>query len=323
MKNVLLLLSLIVLTLSSFGATESLAQSDPVKVGYICQGDPLPAGYSIVRVVVAPPTAGGQCGLNPATLQWIPTLFIEKTKSGLVVCGSSLALLGYTLHTLDYVVAAVAPAPCPGIPGQEGWRIEELAKVNTVCRLSNVIGTQFVVPYGYVVTGIDDLHPGTTCPGPVITIRVPGLREVVCSNIGGIAPFGIPLGYSIISQTFSLACPGSGMNAFEIERISKPSKLFNGISYDLLPSSCAIEPFIKSTSFDTETFVQFLNDSSQTVSVYWIDYNGLRVLYNHLPAGQSYVQATFVTHPWMVVSSSGDCLGIYFPTSDSTRVWIR
>jgi hypothetical protein len=156
---------------------------------------------------------------------------------------------------------------------------------------------------------------------PVVTIRVPGSTEVVCSDVFTTAPFAIPLGYSITRQTQSVSCPGQA--AFEIERISKPKKLFNGSSYELPPSSCVIEPFIRSTSFDTETFVQFVNNSSQTIAVYWIDYNGVRVLYNQLVPGQSYVQATFVTHPWVVTSSTGDCLGIYFPTSDSTSVVIR
>lgn len=293
-------------------AAQNTSSSDPVKLGYICQGDPQPDGYSIVRVASAPSI---ECGPLKAAL------FIEKTKSGLVVCGSSAVLAGYVIHTLDYIVSGVAPAPCPGIPGQEGWRIEQLGKVNQVCRLSNVIGTQYVVPPGYVVTGINS-SPTSSCPGPIVTIKSPDEVETICDpfNINVIlnAPFSIPLGYAATMSILSPPCPQSaGVN---IERLSKTAKLFNGTSYQLFASSCSIESSIRSTSFDTPTQVEFINNSPEAVRIYWINYNGVRVLYNSLQPGQSYVQLTFVTHPWVVTDTNDSCRGIYFPAPEPGRV---
>jgi hypothetical protein len=51
------------------------------------------------------------------------------------------------------------------------------------------------------------------------------------------------------------------------------------------------------------------------VNVYWIDYQGQRVPYfAALGAGQSPVQQTFITHPWIVTDANGACLGIWLPT---------
>eukprot|EP00174_Griffithsia_okiensis_P000792 GO256354.1.p1 GENE.GO256354.1~~GO256354.1.p1 ORF type:complete len:137 (+),score=6.64 GO256354.1:60-413(+) len=40
--------------------------------------------------------------------------------------------------------------------------------------------------------------------------------------------------------------------------------------------------------------------SEMTVAVYWINYNGREQKYNTLTPGRSYVQSTFVTHPWVL-----------------------
>jgi PEP-CTERM motif-containing protein/von Hippel-Lindau disease tumor suppressor protein len=48
---------------------------------------------------------------------------------------------------------------------------------------------------------------------------------------------------------------------------------------------------------------------SFAVDVYWINYSGDRVFYQTLAADSSYVQDTFLTHPWLIVEAgSGDTL---------------
>jgi hypothetical protein len=43
------------------------------------------------------------------------------------------------------------------------------------------------------------------------------------------------------------------------------------------------------------------------VDIYWIDYSGDREFYNDLAADSSYIQETYITHPWLVVlAGSGD-----------------
>ena len=72
----------------------------------------------------------------------------------------------------------------------------------------------------------------------------------------------------------------------------------------------------------------FVNNTTQSVSVFWLNFDGLRQYpfppsggfgqpYAVLAPGQSYVQATFVTHPWILIGDAGGesetCYGIFLP----------
>jgi hypothetical protein len=57
------------------------------------------------------------------------------------------------------------------------------------------------------------------------------------------------------------------------------------------------------------TNIEFVNRTAGTVKVYWLDYSGKRVYYSTLKADTSYVQATWATHPWVVLDSAGVCVG--------------
>jgi hypothetical protein len=75
---------------------------------------------------------------------------------------------------------------------------------------------------------------------------------------------------------------------------------------------------LKSENSDTPTNIRFTNATCQTISLYWLDFEGNRVFYGDIPAGQSYVQNTFLTHPWVVTSAGGD-LGLYLPVPDGAN----
>ena len=78
--------------------------------------------------------------------------------------------------------------------------------------------------------------------------------------------------------------------------------------------ACGVEATLKSIEERVATSIQFQNQTQGTVSVYSIDSNGQRVFNSTLAAGESFVQQTFLTHPWVVTDSSGTCLGIWLPT---------
>ncbi|HWN23396.1 MAG TPA: hypothetical protein VNP93_15570, partial [Gaiellaceae bacterium] len=59
----------------------------------------------------------------------------------------------------------------------------------------------------------------------------------------------------------------------------------------------------------TPSQITFVNSSGTTVDIYWLDYEGDRVHYATLTAGQSYAQPTWLTHPWVAVDKAGNCLG--------------
>jgi hypothetical protein len=60
----------------------------------------------------------------------------------------------------------------------------------------------------------------------------------------------------------------------------------------------------RSVEHSTSLSINFINRSSTAVDIYWIDYDGNRVLYRPaLAVGASWQTGTFLTHPWLVVAS--------------------
>lgn len=76
-----------------------------------------------------------------------------------------------------------------------------------------------------------------------------------------------------------------------------------------------LEPSMRSITGLVFTSIKFVNFGCQPLLyVYWLDYSGHRVLYNTLQPGQSYVQGTYVTHPWVLTRrSGGEALAIFLP----------
>ena len=59
----------------------------------------------------------------------------------------------------------------------------------------------------------------------------------------------------------------------------------------------------------TRSEITFVNSSAVTLNIYWLNYVGARVFYYTLGAGTSYLQPTWLTHPWVAIDSSGVCHG--------------
>jgi len=75
-----------------------------------------------------------------------------------------------------------------------------------------------------------------------------------------------------------------------------------------------------SLNSDTDASIQFNNQTSFDVNIFWIDYAGAEVLYFTLPAGSSQMQGTFLTHPWLVrrVSDNSPLVGFLPVTAPGT-----
>ncbi|MBA3330324.1 MAG: hypothetical protein H0T39_05530 [Actinobacteria bacterium] len=69
--------------------------------------------------------------------------------------------------------------------------------------------------------------------------------------------------------------------------------------------------------------IEFVNDSGTTVRVLWLNFSGNRQLYRTLAPGERYVQQTFITHPWVVLDSAGNCLGYVLSDQPSKTYVIR
>jgi hypothetical protein len=94
---------------------------------------------------------------------------------------------------------------------------------------------------------------------------------------------------------------------------------------DLPPFSCAVAPSARSREAKMPTTIEFVNQTAYqiVVVVSWIDYQGQAHPYATLQPGQSYSAQTYLTHPWVVTTTDGICLGIYLPTLRPGRVVIN
>jgi hypothetical protein len=72
----------------------------------------------------------------------------------------------------------------------------------------------------------------------------------------------------------------------------------------------------------SNTQIEFINDSNQLVKIFWIDFAGRRVPYNTLAAGASYVQLTYLSHPWVVTDAEANLWHIYYADSQPRTVHI-
>ena len=84
--------------------------------------------------------------------------------------------------------------------------------------------------------------------------------------------------------------------------------------------NCSQEESLRSVEAQTSTVVEFMNRSSGHIQIYWIDYTGQRVLYNILWPDECYQQKTYLTQPWLIIDSMGECRHSYLPDEQSGSV---
>ena len=86
---------------------------------------------------------------------------------------------------------------------------------------------------------------------------------------------------------------------------------------------CPAEYYARSIEGSLATQIEFRNVSGYDMRIYWLDYQGNRVLFNTLRPNQTYVQNTFLTHPWVATDFYGNCLGVvYYPDSIKRIVYL-
>lgn len=91
-----------------------------------------------------------------------------------------------------------------------------------------------------------------------------------------------------------------------------------GASAAQAAGGCEAERGARSVSGTRETKVVFDNRSSDRVRVYWLDYNGRRAFYSEVQPGGSYVQDTYMTHPWVVTDTREACIMMFRPAPGAT-----
>ena len=68
--------------------------------------------------------------------------------------------------------------------------------------------------------------------------------------------------------------------------------------------AAAVDDILQSSNGATRATIKFVNQSRSAVDIYWIDYDGHRVLYKTgLAANSTWTVGTSLTHPWLVIVS--------------------
>jgi hypothetical protein len=68
--------------------------------------------------------------------------------------------------------------------------------------------------------------------------------------------------------------------------------------------AATVDDALRSSNATTRASINFVNRSSSAVDIYWISYEGDRMLYHAgLAVGAAWKVDTFLTHPWLVVVS--------------------
>jgi alpha-glucosidase len=91
---------------------------------------------------------------------------------------------------------------------------------------------------------------------------------------------------------------------------------------DLMALPADREKSLQSGPSVTHTTVLFVNQTKRPLQVFWLDHQGARKLYHTLEGNSRIVQATYASHPWVIVD--GDKVrGIYVPAAEPGRIVIE
>lgn len=66
------------------------------------------------------------------------------------------------------------------------------------------------------------------------------------------------------------------------------------------------------------TSFSIVNHTSETLGLFWLNFQGQRVHYTDVDSGQSKDQGTFVTHPRVVTGPSGTCMHLFLVATPAT-----
>ena len=165
-----------------------------------------------------------------------------------------------------------------------------------VAAVAAIVGVVVIaVVGGAVLAGSFGASSATPSPPPATQAFVP---TPIPSPSASLLPTAIPTPISTI------AVPG-------------------GSSPALAPDpSCLKEPGLKSTSGTDPRTVQFVNHTAIPLQAFWLSYEGKRVFYQLIPAGQTRPQGTWVTHPWVLADTNGTCMKLFVTQKDTTTMQI-
>ena len=106
-----------------------------------------------------------------------------------------------------------------------------------------------------------------------------------------------------LHRTVALAALLSGCLAIGPVTVSVHASRVPGVTLPALDPAM-VDDILESSNAATRANVTFSNQSTGPVDIYWIDYNGHRMLYKAaLAVNGTWTAGTFLTHPWLVVAT--------------------
>ena len=81
----------------------------------------------------------------------------------------------------------------------------------------------------------------------------------------------------------------------------------------LIAVTVPYSPCLKSISASQTAIVRFINQGSQTLTIYWVNYQGSAVFYSNLRSGGTYAVITYGTHPWLVANPRDEVVAVFAP----------
>lgn len=91
---------------------------------------------------------------------------------------------------------------------------------------------------------------------------------------------------------------------------------------DPVASRCGEEGKIVSPGSTDNANIKFVNQTGQALRVYWLDFAGGRKSFADLAAGESYTQASFVGHAWLVADRADRCVRLATVDAASSPVTV-
>ena len=85
---------------------------------------------------------------------------------------------------------------------------------------------------------------------------------------------------------------------------------------------CSSRGTARSRRADNPATMRFTNTTNGVIQLFWLDYQGQQQFYVALQPGDRYDQPSFYSHPWLVTSVDGRCLGIYQASQAFTEITV-
>jgi hypothetical protein len=102
----------------------------------------------------------------------------------------------------------------------------------------------------------------------------------------------------VATSTVVLALFVAGLTALDLRAARAPGVMLTRID------PAIVDDVLQSYPVTVQAKIQFVNHSGSPVDIYWINFDGHRVLYaKNLAVNASWTAGTFLTHPWLIVAS--------------------